>query len=98
MIDLAVLFLAAYAFAFVPLGSRTGLEHCRAILRTRAAHEAGKGITRAAERLRHRLLDDDGALPGRGAPVVPPLPKRARPPAQAALEPSPAFMAPDASL
>jgi hypothetical protein len=107
-IDLAVLFLALYAFAFVPLGKRTGLEHARAILATRAAkraiHEAGE----AADRLRRTLLDsgDDetplpSPLPSRGRAVVPKLP-RATSPLNAALAPRndapDAPDAPDASL
>ena len=98
VIELAVLFFAAYAFVFVPLGSRTGLDHCRAILHTRAAREAGRDFGRAADRLRERIFaDEDDALPGRGAPVVPALPKRPHSPAQAAVAPLDPF-GPDASM
>jgi len=97
VIDLAVLFLAAYAFAFVPLGSRTALEHCRAILRTRAAREAGRDVVSAADRLRRRVLsDDDEPLPSRGRPIVPALPHKTRAPAEALL--TPFVDSPDASL
>jgi len=82
-IDLAVLFLALYALAFVPLGRRTGLEHLRAILRTRAARDAGRDLLEAAERLRHRLLDSDEPINARGAPVMPALPRKAPPNAAA---------------
>jgi hypothetical protein len=96
VVELAVLFFAAYAFAFVPLGSRTGLEHCRAILDTRAAREAGRDVGRAADRLRQRLFaSDDEAVPGRGTPVVPALPRRSHP--QAAVAPHDLF-GPDASM
>jgi hypothetical protein len=100
VIELAVLFFAAYAFVFVPLGSRTGLDHCRAILHTRAAREAGKDIGKAADRLRERLFadgDEEEAVPGRGTPVVPDLPRRSHSPAQAALAPTDLF-GPDASM
>jgi hypothetical protein len=75
-IDLAVLFLALYAFAFVPLGRRTGLEHVRAILRTHAAEDAGHELMEAFDHLKARLLGSDDPLPGRGVPVVPKLPRR----------------------
>lgn len=105
-IDLAVLFLALYAFAFVPLGKKTGLDHLRAILRTAPARDAGAEILRAADRLRHRLLDgDDGANGSRdgdsdrssdhGAPVVPRLPRKARIESNAKAAP---LEAPDASV
>lgn len=98
VIELAVLFFATYAFVFVPLGSRTGLDHCRAILHTRAAREAGRDVGKAADRLRERLFaDDEEALPGRGTPVVPELPKRPHSPAQAAVAPLDMF-GPDASM
>ena len=98
VIELAVLFFAAYAFVFVPLGSRTGLDHCRAILHTRAAREAGRDIGKAADRLRDRMFaDDDAVVPGRGTPVVPALPKRSHSPAQAAVAPL-VMLGPDASM
>lgn len=94
-----MLFFAAYAFVFVPLGSRTGLEHCRAILHTRAAHEAGRDFGKAAERLRQRLFSsDEETVTGRGSPIIPDLPKRAHSPAQAAVAPTDDFGAPDASM
>ena len=93
-IDLVVLLLALYAFAFVPLGKKTGLEHLRSILRTRPAEEAGHEILEAADRLRHRLLDADEPVRTRGTPVVPRLPRRAHPEANLKLAPEDA---PDAS-
>ena len=76
-IDLGVLFLALYAFAFLPLGERTGLEHLQAVLATGAAKDAGRDLLTAAERLRRKLLGRaaDEPVPGRGAPVVPKLPR-----------------------
>lgn len=78
VIDIAVLFLAAYAFAFVPLGKRTGLQHLTAILHTEAARSAGRDVLGAADRLRKRLMGEDTQTPirARGSPVVPKLPKR----------------------
>jgi len=101
-IDLAVLLLALYAFAFVPLGHRTGLEHLRAILGTRAAKDAGHEMLEAAERLRERLLGEEPEQPVKthGRAVVPRLPRHE--PANAALAPNALSGslrdAPDASL
>jgi hypothetical protein len=79
-VDLVILLFAAYAFAFVPLGKRTGLEHVRAILRTHAAQNAGHEVTIAAQRLWHKLVDDadqsassQTPLGGQGRAVVPKL-------------------------
>lgn len=57
MIDLAVLLLALYAFVFVPLGSRTGLEHVKAIFGTPEAKRAGKDLKRAGGKLLSELSD-----------------------------------------
>lgn len=94
-IDLAVLFLALYAFAFVPLGRRTGLEHVRAILATPAARETTRDVADAVDGLRRRLLSDP-APPTRGSPVVPRL-HRHPVPTNAAVAPA-VFDVPDASL
>ena len=95
-IDLAVLFLAVYAFAFVPLGKRTGLEHLRAILETRPARDAGHEIVEAADKLRARLLGGGDELPKHGVPVVPKLPRRS-PEAPVEMRVAPRDV-PDASL
>lgn len=98
-VEFAVLFFAAYAFVFVPLGSRTGLEHCLAILHTRAAREAGRDVATAAARLKRRVLGfGDEAVTGGGVPVVPALPKHRHEPTQAALAPARDFAPPDASM
>jgi hypothetical protein len=99
LIDLGVLFLALYAFAFVPLGKRTGLEHLIAVLHTRAARNATHEVVEAVERLRERLVGGDAprTIETRGAPVVPKLPHRSRT-RDAILVPAPADDAPDASL
>jgi hypothetical protein len=55
VVDLAILFLAAYAFVFVPLGKHTGLELVRGILRTHAAEDATREIGGAVERVTHRV-------------------------------------------
>jgi hypothetical protein len=103
-LDLAVLFLAAYAFACVPLGRRTGLEHVRAIFATRAARDAGREIEAAAWQLGQKLVGAaspaDTRIGGapvvepRGTPVVPPLPRRAN----AAFTPAPALGRVDPSV
>jgi hypothetical protein len=72
-LDLIVLLFALYAFAFVPLGQRTGLEHVRAILRTHEAREAGEELLEAGDRLKQRVLGGD-APEIRGQPVLPELP------------------------
>ena len=113
-VDLVVCFLALYAFAFVPLGERTGLEHLKAVLRTPAAKTAGHELVEAADRLRQRLLgapDEaeavaDAPREARGVPKVPKLPRRSAP-ENAAVVPAAsgdnaaaaaAMDAPDASL
>jgi hypothetical protein len=96
-IDLAVLFLALYAFAFLPLGKRTGLEHVRAILRTRPARDAGHELGKAVEHLRARLMGGDEPVPGRGVPVVPKLPRPSTP-ADVLIAPWAVRDVPDASL
>ena len=98
LIDLSVLFLALYAFAFVPLGKHTGLEHARRIFTTPAAKSAGRDVFDAVERLRARLLAGDEAAPRtEGHPVLPKLPK-GKPPADLMLAPRTPSEAPDASL
>jgi hypothetical protein len=80
-----VLFFAMYAFAFVPLGRKTALEHVLAIARTPAAHQAasevGDGVTRLVKRLRtdaQRVTHavDDGT-PENGADAPEPQPQAA---------------------
>lgn len=93
-IDFAVLVLAVYALAVVPLGRHTGFEHLRAILRTKAAHDAGHELVEAAQRLGRRLLGDEAKAAPRARPDVPSLPRRG--PANAAL--STGFEGPDASV
>lgn len=48
---------ALLGFAYVPLGSRTGLEHSVALLRTAAAREALAGLVNAATRAKEKLTD-----------------------------------------
>ena len=50
-----VLFFALYAFAFVPLGKRTALEHVRAIVLSPEAKEAATELQGGAKRLVHKL-------------------------------------------
>lgn len=53
-----VLFFAIYAFAFVPLGKKTALDHVRAIIGTPAAQEAATEVKGGVERLVRRLKSD----------------------------------------
>jgi hypothetical protein len=57
LFQLLVLFFAVYAFAFVPLGELTALEHVRAICGTPAAHQAASEVKGGVERLVRRLRD-----------------------------------------
>ena len=57
LIDATVLAFALYAFCFVPLGSRTGLGHAKAVFTTEAARRAGHDLVQAALRLHHAMLD-----------------------------------------
>lgn len=67
-----VLLFAVLGFVFVPLGSRTGLDHARAVLGTREARTAGAELWAAVAGLRARVL---GALTdGGGRPAQPPIP------------------------
>jgi hypothetical protein len=94
-IEFAVLFLAIYAFAVVPIGRRTGLEHLRAILRTPAARNAGRELERAATRLGRRVLGEPEPLAPRGKPELPSIPRHAPGNAMATTQ---TLEAPDASL
>lgn len=48
---------ALLGFAYVPLGSRTGLEHTIALLRTAPARDALDGLVNAATRAKEKLAD-----------------------------------------
>jgi hypothetical protein len=70
VIDLGILFLAAYAFVFVPLGKHTGLELVRGILRTHAAESATREVGDAIGRVTRRLwtsFGTDGSRSGTDA-------------------------------
>ena len=78
---------ALLGFAYVPLGSKTGLEHSLALARTGPAQEALAGLISAVARAKAKLVDTllpearDTAplpLPGTGSrerPVKPLLPR-----------------------
>jgi hypothetical protein len=53
-----VLFFAIYAFAFVPLGKKSALDHVRAILGTPAAQDAATEVKDGVGRLVRRLKSD----------------------------------------
>jgi hypothetical protein len=55
--EAVVALFALYAFCFVPLGSRTGLEHARAVLTTPAARRAAGELAGAAVRVHRALVD-----------------------------------------
>jgi hypothetical protein len=75
LIDWVVLAFAAYAFAFVPLGKKTALQHLRAILATDAAQDAGGEIQQAGRKLVGELTNDERnhPRPVRGTPELPKL-------------------------
>jgi hypothetical protein len=79
---------ALLGFAFVPLGSKTGLEHSVAVFGTPSVREAAAGLLNGVERAKGRLLDvfvperrdtaplplPSGTAPGKSVrPVVPEL-------------------------
>lgn len=70
VVEGVVLLLAAYTFAFVPLGEHTALEHVRAILATKEAQEAGRELKQAGGRVVDELLKSGS---GAGSPNLPPL-------------------------
>ncbi len=70
IVEGVVLLFAAYAFAFVPLGQRTALEHVRAVLGTKEARDAGRELKQAGGRVVDELLESGR---GAGTPRVPPL-------------------------
>jgi len=76
-----VLLFAAYAFAFVPLGSRTALQHLRAVLATPEAQDAGRELKAAGGRVVNELVNP---APTQGRPELPVL---APPQSKVELEP-----------
>ena len=56
--QLVVLFFAIYAFAFVPLGRKTALEHIRAIAGTEEAHRAASELQGGVKRLVNELREE----------------------------------------
>lgn len=80
---------ALLGFAYVPLGSRTGLEHSVALLRTPAAREAIAGLVggviRAKDKISQTLFPEVRQslplpLPTAGGKPVKPLVPRLEPP------------------
>lgn len=85
---------ALLGFAFVPLGSKTGLEHTLAVLATPSVREAANGLMIAIDKAKTKLVEaflpsarDNAPLPlpnnerGKGRnvrPVVPSLPGNAQ--------------------
>jgi hypothetical protein len=71
-LELLVAFFALYAFIFLPLGEKTGLEHLKAIVATKEAQHAGAELKTAGSQMLSELLDFK-ADPYRGDPVLPKL-------------------------
>ncbi len=71
-VQLLLLGLALYAFAFVPLGRHTCLEHARAIWATPEAQQAKHEAGQATSRLLRELLEYQSG-PRRGEPDLPNL-------------------------
>ena len=91
--EAVVLAFAFYAFAFVPLGQHTALEHIRRIVATPPAQEAGQEAKAAFQRLVKRVSDGGLNAPERnatkpltsaGTAILPPLAPGAPGPADAA--------------
>jgi len=85
--QMVVLFFAIYAFAFVPLGRKTALEHVRAIAGTPAAQQAASELQGGVKRLVSELRDQaqrsteasDEAIVGSEAEVPSPASEPAQP-------------------
>lgn len=73
----AVFLFAAYAFATVPLGKRTGLQHLIAILNTKEAAEAGNELKQAGGRMVNELLQPHLAGEAKVPKLKPPQSKLA---------------------
>ncbi len=56
-LDLVIGLFALLGFFYVPLGPRTGFEHVKAIVATRPAREACRGLVSAADRFQRTILD-----------------------------------------
>lgn len=56
LLELGVGMFALLGFAFVPLGTKTALEHTKAIFTTDPAREAGRELAEAGQKLRDRML------------------------------------------
>lgn len=67
VIETVVLLFAAYAFAFVPLGERTALQHVKAVLATPEAKDAGRELRQAGGRVVDELVN----TPTHGRPELP---------------------------
>lgn len=65
-----ILFFAIYAFAFMPLGKRTALEHIQAVLGSSEAKQAATELKGGATRL-VRKLRGTKEEPRRQAPQAP---------------------------
>jgi hypothetical protein len=72
LVNWIVLGFALYAFSFVPLGEKTGLEHLRAILKTDASQQAISELNSAGRRLVDELLGEEPRTV-QGEPVLPEL-------------------------
>ena len=74
-LEAGISLFAVLGFCYVPLGSRTGLEHAKAIFGTPAAKRAGAELVQAFARVRGRLTSEVQDLATGAASAAPaPLP------------------------
>jgi hypothetical protein len=69
---------ALLGFAFVPLGSKTGLEHTLAVLATPSVREAANGLMIALDKAKTKLVDAFVPTPRDPLPLPLPLPGNQR--------------------
>jgi hypothetical protein len=82
-VESVVVLFAVLGFGFVPLGSKTGLEHTLALSQTRPARDAAAGLVSALDRVRTLVVravvpDAPGSplpLPSSGTAVSRVLPR-----------------------
>lgn len=85
-----VLFFALYAFAFMPLGKRTALEHVQAVIGSREAKQAATELQGGATRLVQKLRGIKAQAPLPTAPSLPGSRPQAAPPKPASPQANPA--------
>ncbi|MEP7051135.1 MAG: hypothetical protein ABJB12_12325 [Pseudomonadota bacterium] len=71
-LEAGISLFAILGFCYVPLGSRTGLEHAKAVFGTAAAKRAGAELFEAFARVRGKLTEEAQALATGNASATPP--------------------------